>query len=238
MKKITPFLLAILCSSLLPSHFAFGDPQPTSSAAQPVSSIKEKFPLRGGLGLTFIPAQGVFYIEQPSQYYQGGLRLEGLFRMHPRLTGEISVGFLGSNHTNAQDLSDPSQAEMLMEATAALGLRFQLKPFPTIFSSAKTVTSIPYLAIAAEFSGLFPEVLSANRFVRNGGRAERALYALMSLGASLGGGVEFLVRKHFSFSIDARFFAHGIIDPNGRQSTMYAPTRLGLRASLGIFYTF
>ncbi len=223
--------LFLLCEGASLGAKAFAQASPSPKKDSSVSPLKkppafsQTFHRQFGIGLTGVFGSGVFYPFQEGtwSYYHGGIQLDILGRLHPRLTLEVSPGVLISN---ARDLDD----HLLVEFVSSVGLRIYLLSLPP---QPEKVVFMPYVVAGFQLNALFgadpvPDF--------SGQYSYYTIPPSLYLGAFLGLGTEVRLKEHLALQIDIRGFAQGALDVYRYQ--VYLPPRLGVRFGVGIAWYF
>ncbi len=182
------------------------DPQPTpamqpATAPQPAPAFSARrifirgFEPQWGLGVTIIPAQGMWNGYNPISYFQGGVSFDVGFRVAPRLGFVISVGGVGSD---AVGWNGSSISELLVSGEMRVFLHNTHRN-PNRFHVA------PYLAFGFAYN--FAMLDQWSEFGNY--NSDQASY----LGGMAGMGVEFR-GKNFSLGLDIRGIVQGSVRPS------------------------
>ncbi len=180
-----------------------------------------------GLGLTGIFAQGLWGLPEGNGIYHGGFQINFLWRVHPRVTLELSGGGVFSNRF-------AETGERLSEAVLSPGVRvFLTMPKD---NRVKFFQILPYVTAGPELTALYPQIHYESTTVGPNSvlHIERT-YPLLYMGGHVGLGVEMRLSSYVALTLDAKFLAQGAIDFWG-DSKQHSPARLGVRGSFGLAF--
>ncbi len=208
----------------------------------PFSSFTEEPPLpkpfsvQPGVSLSLSPAQGVFYLQTSTSYYQAGGGASFFLRMYPRVTGEVNLDFFVGT------ARDPYNGNVLTALDLSMGARIYLRALPK--EPTKNRIFLPYLSVGPHLSILFPK--QEDPWVRVGASGALARFKVPSalfgpyLGAFFAGGFELRWKEHWCFYAEVRFSAQGLLDPilDFYHEKFYSNTRLvaGLKAGIAWYF--
>ncbi len=207
--------------------------EPKSSNDTKTKNAENLFHFQVGAGITLIPVRGVGYVHLnlgsifgERGYYQGGFQGNVFFRVHPRVTVGLGLGYLISGVRSID-------GDLRQEFNLTAGVRVYLRALPK--EIAKPLFIMPYLSGGPQFSALFPDVRIQ---VGSENNRSEVSYHLFSLGAFLGAGAEFWINSHISLHAEAQFLFEGIIDKERYVGTMYGKARLGGQMNMGVVWYF
>lgn len=214
--RTQPFILAIvfLGSSLLCRNSVSAEiSSPTDNLpSAPMTSPAASFQRQVGLGLTSIPVDSTWFLmdSSASSLYMAGIGLDFPFRLHPRVTLELSFHAIGSPVT-------------------LLGIpfgQFSLLLGPRVYLTAPISTSrgtsvVPYLVFVSETSVLGVDFHSEIITLQG---------TTLFLGGQVGAGAEFRIQPQWTITADIRALARGPVDS--------LTPLMGFRASVGFAYYF
>ena len=180
-----------------------------------------------GLGATLTPASRLWYLGKlsyptdsvPDSNFLLGIQADLLWRVHPRLTLNLSAGVFGVPFGYASDIEYP----------ISLGVRVYLRSLP---QNTRRVYLMPYLV------GAFQMTVQADTSYYGFDGFGGAYYmvrdpaAALHLGGNVGVGLEVRYKHHFTLSADLRAVGQGPIDVYGYGKNLYS--RFGLTLNLGL----